>query len=88
METPSPIDVHEWTQVVAFLGFLVVCVALPSVITLLSNRRVKGIEQTLTTNNGGSTIKDALDRIEGKLDDHGTRLAQLEQQKGRRGLFG
>ena len=42
--------------------------------TMSARQSVKRIEHTLTSNNGGSTVKDANDRIEKKLSDLGSKL--------------
>lgn len=64
---------------------VVVLLALPSILTYLGNQRVKKVEKTLTTNNGGSHIKDKLDRmdargqrIEEDLKGYSARLEALE----------
>jgi hypothetical protein len=57
-------QVLTWPQ--ALVGALIVIVAmgLPQVLTYLSNKQVK----KQVTNNGGSSMKDAVDRIEKKTD--------------------
>lgn len=68
---------NGWQALVAIT--LIICVvALPSILTYLGNKRVKTIENTLTTNNGGSHIKDALDRIELRQVTAEQRLDTLE----------
>lgn len=54
--------------------------AIPGILTYLNSRRAA--QQTRP--NGGSTMRDSLDRIERKLDDHGERLAIIEAAHGDR----
>lgn len=61
---PSPIEVTNWPQVAALALLLAAFVILPAVINYLMNRPVK---RTLTTNNGGSTMKDVIERIDKRL---------------------
>jgi hypothetical protein len=63
-EVPSPIEVTNWPQVAALALLLAAFVIIPTVINYLSNRPVK---RTLTTNNGGSTMKDVIERIDRRL---------------------
>jgi hypothetical protein len=63
-EVPSPIEVTNWPQVAALALLLTAFVILPAVINYLMNRPVK---RTLTTNNGGSTMKDVIERIDKRL---------------------
>jgi len=86
-EIPIP-DVTGWPQALAFLGILGYLgwkAWLDSGRTKQTNEKVAGMEKTLTENNGGSSVKDQLDRIEKGLDDVGKRVTVLEQ---RRGFFG
>ena len=57
-----------------------ITVGVPAVFTWLNSR--KAVQQTRP--NGGSTMRDSLDRIERKLDDHGERLAIIEAAHGDR----
>jgi hypothetical protein len=41
---------------------------------------VNDVKKTLTTNNGGSHIKDSLDRIEGRQKEQGDTLTALGQR--------
>ena len=74
-----PLDIKDYIDVSAVVNgwqALVVCVFLvavlvwPGVQSVLTNKKIKEVKKTLTTNNGGSTVKDQNDRIEKKLDDH------------------
>lgn len=42
--------------------------------SLSARQSVRRVEQTLTKNNGGSTLKDAMDRIERTQAEHGKKL--------------
>lgn len=63
-QVPSPIEVTNWPQVAALALLLAAFVIIPTVINYLMNRPVK---RTLTTNNGGSTMKDVIERIDKRL---------------------
>lgn len=82
-DVPSPIEVTSWPQVVALLGLLAF-LAVPQIIGYLTtSRNARGaassasaaaetaseVKQTLTENNGGSSIKDYLDRLEAGLTE-------------------
>ena len=75
---PDPTAINSWPSALVTIVLLCLVLGLPSVLTYLGNRRVKGLETTLTTNNGGSTVKDALDRIEARQKEHGDLLAAVE----------
>lgn len=64
-DVPSPIEVTSWPQVAALLILAAAFVIIPAVLNYLSSRPIK---KTLTQNNGGSSVKDYLDRIEARLD--------------------
>ncbi len=83
--------VNPWQAVVV----VVVVFALFIWPSIQAQRSARRIETTLTTNNGGGHVKDQMDRIEKKLDDHLTwsdgfvadieqRLAQQPPQPKRR----
>ena len=61
--------VNPWQALVVCVFFLAVIVW-PGVQSILTNRKVKEVQKTLTTNNGGSTVKDQNDRIENMLREH------------------
>lgn len=92
---PEIPNVDSWMQVVAFLGilgYLAFKAWLDSGRVKRTAEKVDTLESTLTTTNGGSHVKDQLNRIEkgltsvqdevGKVGD---RVTVLEQ---RRGFFG
>ncbi len=90
--------VNPWQAIVA-------CVALFALLIwpqLSARQTVKRVERTLTTNNGGSTVKDQMDRIERTQAEHAAKLSghvewsegyvkdtaeRLECLEKRRGLF-
>lgn len=74
-DVPSPIEVTNWPQVVALVALLAAFVVIPALLNHLSNRPIKN---TLTKNNGGSSVKDYLDRIEARQINQDKRLAALE----------
>ncbi len=88
MTTAVDIDPVAWSAIDSWPAALVVALLIlallvwPGILAWLNTRRVR---QTLTTNNGGSHVKDSLDRIEATQANHGARLAALEQAAERRG---
>lgn len=62
--------VNPWQAIVLCVLIFAVLIW-PSMSARSSARR---IEKTLTTNNGGSTTKDQMDRIERTLASHGEKL--------------
>lgn len=77
-DVPSPIEVTSWPQVAA-LALILAFMAIPSLIGYLTtsrnareaknnasaaNETAAEVKQTLTENNGGSSVKDYLDRLE------------------------
>lgn len=78
---PEIPDVQTWMQVVVFLailGYLAFRAWLDAGRTKETHQKVNALQATLTTNNGGSHVKDQLDRIEGSLGDLGDRVTALE----------
>lgn len=63
-QVPSPIEVTSWPQVAALLILVSAFVIIPTVINYLLGRPVR---RTLMTNNGGSTMKDVVERIDQRL---------------------
>lgn len=61
--------VNPW-QAIVICVFLIALLVWPGIQSILTNRKVKEVSRTLTTNNGGSTVKDQLDRFETILTDH------------------
>lgn len=60
-------EVKDWTQVVVVIGvlaYLAFKAWLDSGRTKETNTKVNALEATLTTTNGGSHVKDQLNRIE------------------------
>lgn len=100
--SPDQIDltavVNPW-QALVVLALIFALVIWPSIAAWVQAKRsasaVHDVKQTLTTNNGGSHIKDALDRIERSqadqgavLDDLATRVTTLETAaQKRKGLL-
>ena len=73
-------DIVDLTLIVNPWQAIVACVVIFAVLIwpqMSARQTIKKVEKTLTTNNGGSTVKDQMDRIEkvqaeqgAKLDDH------------------
>ncbi|NGN92643.1 hypothetical protein G5C66_07815 [Nocardioides sp. KC13] len=84
---PEIPTVSTWMQVVvviAVLGYLAFKAWLDSGRTKQTNDAVTALEATLTTNNGGSHVKDQLDRIEASVGDLAERVTVLEGTVTRR----
>lgn len=82
-------SVITWPQATVAIVFLIGILIVPAVINYLQNRElkaaVKASHTTLTQNNGGGSVKDALDAIRSDLSeikatqkDHSARLVALE----------
>lgn len=94
-------DYIDITAIVNPWQALVVCLLVFALLIwpqLSARQTVRRIETTLTTNNGGSTVKDQMDRLEKKLGEHiewsegyvkdtSERLDALEESRERRGLL-
>jgi len=88
----SPIEISEvvtWPQAIVAVAVVIAVLVVPQIVSLLQN---KGIKHQFT-NNSGTTMRDAIDRIEKTLTDHveasaareaevDERLAQLERTEG------
>lgn len=80
---PEIPDVTTWMQVVVFLAvlsYLAFRAWLDAGRTKDTHSKVNALQATLTTNNGGSHVKDQLDRIEGKVDGLDKRVTVLEDR--------
>lgn len=95
-ELPDPTGVTTWPAALVTIVMILALLVVPSVLTYLGNQRVKAVENTLTNTNGGSTVKDALNRIEGTLsddvlpaiEDQAARIAALEAARIPSGIVG
>lgn len=72
--TLDPTTITTWPMVAA----LFIVVGLPTLLTWYGNREVKAIRTSISKNNGGSSVKDALDRIELRQMAAEQRLDTLE----------
>lgn len=79
---PTTGDVQSWPQAVVAIVMILALAVWPGVQAFLNAKRTKQAVKTLTQNNGGGSIKDQLDRIEAKVDQHSGRLEALEQPRG------
>lgn len=66
---PDPTTISTWPQAVVTIVLILAILVVPSVLSYLGNQRIKAVERSLTTNNGGSHVKDQLDRIEESQDE-------------------
>lgn len=67
--------VNPW-QALIVVVFIFAVLIWPSMSAMNS---VKRVEKTLTSNNGGSSVKDAMDRIEQTQADHSKKLETLDE---------
>jgi len=83
--------VTTWPQAVAFIALVVAVMVVPSVLAYLAARDAKvntsraldaaqAVHTSMTQNNGGSSVKDALDRIEAKQEEHSKGLSGLGER--------
>jgi Tfp pilus assembly protein FimT len=95
-------SVVNWPQASVVVVFILAVIVWPGFAGWLNSRKAKEsaqrTETSLTTNNGGSTTKDQLDRIEKTLQAHvewsggwtaamDERVTKLEAKPARRRLF-
>lgn len=76
-QIPVPTDVTTWPSALVTIVMMVLVLGLPSVLTYLGNKKTKAVARTLTENNGGSSVRDALDRIESAQAEQGAALVTL-----------
>lgn len=79
---PIP-DVSGWPQALVVLGILAYLAwkaYLDSGRTKDTNEKVNALESTLTTTNGGSHVKDQLNRIETKVGDVETKVDGVDSR--------
>lgn len=74
---PSPIQLETWPQVIGFLALLAF-LGFVYWTNRTQMKSVQNLEKTLTTNNGGSHVKDQLDRLEKGVSGIYPRLEALE----------
>lgn len=81
--------VTSWPQAVAFVALVVAVLVVPQVMAWVQAKRsavtVNAVHKNLTTNNGGSHIKDQLDRIEAAQAEQGLVQAQQGRELVRQG---
>jgi hypothetical protein len=97
----SPVDLSDvltWPQAAVAIVIAIAILVVPQIVGLVQNGAIKRRTEAAAaqlTNNGGSTLKDAVDRIERKLTSHveastrraaevDERLADIEATNGRR----
>ena len=71
--------VSTWQQVAGLLILVLGGLGYRLISTV--KKEAVAIKTTLTENNGGGSVKDALDRIENALSDHTDRLEALENKR-------
>ena len=78
-DLPDLADVVTWPQAVVAVVIVLAVVVGPQVVSIIQNRNLGHQFK----NNSGSTMRDAVDRIEGKLDALDERVSNLEDNNGR-----
>lgn len=84
MEPDTLSLVDSWPKALVAVVLIVAVIVVPSVLSFLAARQAKrsaitvnAAHKTLTTTNGGSTVKDRLERMERSLERRGQALAGL-----------
>ncbi len=76
-QIPDPTSVTTWPSALVTVVLLVLVLGLPSVLAYLGTKQTKALGRTLTETNGGSSVKDSLNRIEAGVAEHTAALADL-----------
>lgn len=83
----NPVEIQSvltWPQAVVAVFVLLALVVWPGVLAWLNSKNSRSttqdIKTTLTKNNGGGSVKDALDRIEAHQKKTDERLAAIEER--------
>lgn len=79
-EFPTATSWMQVAVVVAVLAYLAFKAWLDSGRTKDTNEKVNALESTLTTTNGGSHVKDQLNRIETKVGDVETKVDGVDSR--------
>lgn len=74
----DPSTITNWPAALVAVVLILCVVALPSILTVMGNKRVQKIETSITQNNGGKSVKDYLDRIEARQVAQEQRLDAVE----------
>ena len=61
---PDPTSIATWPAAFVAITLILSLLVVPSILTYLGNQRVRRVENTLQATNGGSTVRDSLNRIE------------------------
>lgn len=103
--SPLPLDgINDYVDISAVVNPWQAAVVIVLIFALLiwpslsARQSAKRIEKSITENNGGASVKDYLDRLEAKLDQHlewsdsyvreqDDRLKALEDARPKRRLF-
>lgn len=91
---PTTIDIgsidNVW-QAIVVIALIAAVLVVPQGMAWMQAKRsavaVNEVKKTLTTNNGGSHVKDSLDRIEKHLETLDTRVGSLERAAEKRQRF-
>ena len=74
---PDPTQITSWPSALVTVVLLILVLGLPSVLTYLGNRQTRAVARTLDERNGGSSVRDSLDRIEAAQHATGRHLTVL-----------
>lgn len=77
----DPTRITTGPQAAVMIVLIIAVLVVPSVLTYLGNLQTKAVARTLTENNGGSTVKDSLDRIEAGQLELTRRVTALEADR-------
>ena len=69
-----------WPQATVAMFLIFAFIIWPGIQSQLARRETQAVKKTLTENNGGGSVKDALDRIEETLGSNAQRLTHLEAE--------
>lgn len=75
-DIPSLSEVLTWPQAVVAVAIVVAVLVVPQIVQMVQNHAMAKQYK----NNGGSTLRDAVDRIEHKVTEQGTMLEETKQR--------
>ena len=79
---PDPTSVATWPAAFVAMTLILSILVVPSVLSYLGNQRVKRVQETLQNTNGGSTVRDQLNRIEAQQQEQGKELHRTREDVG------
>lgn len=79
---PNPADIDSWPSAIVTIVLLLLVIGLPSLLSYLGNLQTKAVARSLSETNGGSSVKDALNRIELQQQAQGESLTLIGDRVG------